>query len=34
MITLAALCLLLGIAPALVFPLLDRAATVLAVLAP
>jgi formate hydrogenlyase subunit 3/multisubunit Na+/H+ antiporter MnhD subunit len=34
MITLAALCLLLGVAPALVFPLLDRAATVLAVLAP
>ena len=34
MISLAALCLLLGIAPALLFPLLDRAATVLAVLAP
>jgi formate hydrogenlyase subunit 3/multisubunit Na+/H+ antiporter MnhD subunit len=34
MITLAALCLLLGVAPALVFPLLHRAATVLAVLAP
>ncbi|MBW7932973.1 MAG: oxidoreductase [Gemmatimonadaceae bacterium] len=34
MITLAALCLLLGVAPAIAYPLLHRAATVLAVLGP